>query len=69
MLSKSFKLDNKTALITGAAGLLGLEHTCALLECGANVVLTDISSSGLDKATCNLRSEFPKSNIYSFRKR
>ena len=67
MPTQRFDLNGKTALITGAAGLLGMEHTSALLECGANVVLTDISNSGLDKAICNLRSKFPTSNINSFK--
>lgn len=42
-----FNLTGKTALITGAAGLLGREHAAALLECGATVVLTDIGESAL----------------------
>ncbi|MES2244038.1 MAG: SDR family oxidoreductase [Pseudomonadota bacterium] len=45
-----FQLSGKTALITGAAGLLGLEHAAALLECGAKVVLTDISEAALASA-------------------
>lgn len=42
-----FNLDNKTALITGGAGLLGVEHAKALLEQNANVILTDINLAGL----------------------
>ncbi len=42
-----FDLTGKTALITGAAGLLGAEHAAALLEVGATVVLTDISEQSL----------------------
>lgn len=45
-----FDLTGKTALITGAAGLLGREHAAALLECGATVVLTDLSEAGLTEA-------------------
>lgn len=45
-----FDMTGKTALITGAAGLLGIEHAAALLECGASVVLTDIYEDGLTKA-------------------
>lgn len=44
---EKFNLAGKTALITGAAGLLGTEHAAALLESGATVVLTDISEASL----------------------
>ena len=36
-----FNLKGKTALITGAGGLLGPKHAEALIECGAYVVMTD----------------------------
>ena len=45
-----FDLTGKTALITGGAGLLGIQHAFALLESGATVVLTDINSTGLATA-------------------
>ena len=44
---KKFDLSGKTALITGAAGLLGVEHAIAMIESGATVVLTDIDSDAL----------------------
>lgn len=47
---EKFDLTGKTALITGAAGLLGIEHAAALLESGATVVLTDIGEMGLAAA-------------------
>lgn len=51
---KRFDLTGKTALITGGAGLLGLEHAAALLEIGATVVLTDISEVSLAAARTTL---------------
>lgn len=48
---EKFDLTGKTALITGAAGLLGVEHAAALLESGATVVLTDIGKAGLESAS------------------
>ena len=42
---EKFDLTGRTALITGSAGLLGLEHASALLESGATVVLTDINEA------------------------
>lgn len=50
MAFEKFDLTDKTALITGAAGLLGIEHAAALLESGAKVVLTDISEAALNSA-------------------
>jgi NAD(P)-dependent dehydrogenase (short-subunit alcohol dehydrogenase family) len=37
-----FRLDGQVAIITGAAGLLGVQHAIALSDLGASVVLTDL---------------------------
>jgi len=46
----TFDLSGKVALITGAAGLLGLEHSIALAQAGADVVMTDIDNQALEVA-------------------
>jgi NAD(P)-dependent dehydrogenase (short-subunit alcohol dehydrogenase family) len=55
--SQKFNLAGKTALVTGAAGLLGQQHAAALLESGATVVLTDISEAALNIASAALARE------------
>ena len=62
-----FDLSGKTALITGAAGLLGIEHSTALLESGATVVLTDIDAIELDNAREKLLSNAEPARIIMHR--
>ncbi|MBA2686653.1 MAG: SDR family oxidoreductase [Gemmatimonadaceae bacterium] len=54
----AYDLSGKRALITGAAGLLGVQHAAALLASGANVVLTDVAEDALMAARDSLASEF-----------
>ncbi len=63
MAFEKFDLTGKTALITGAAGLLGMEHAAALLESGATVVLTDMSDAALDTAAQQLSECHDRSHI------
>jgi NAD(P)-dependent dehydrogenase (short-subunit alcohol dehydrogenase family) len=49
MILKKYDLKNRHALITGAGGLLGLQHSIALLEVGASIVITDINFKKLRK--------------------
>ena len=60
---KKFNLQGRTALITGGAGLLGMEHASALLETGCGIVLTDINQTALDVAKGYLIKKFKKSNV------
>ncbi len=41
--------NNKTAIITGAAGLLGYEHSIVLANAGYNIVMLDINLKDLKK--------------------
>jgi NAD(P)-dependent dehydrogenase (short-subunit alcohol dehydrogenase family) len=63
MAFEKFNLSGKTALITGAAGLLGIEHAAALLDSGAQVVLTDISEAALLSAHVALAQNFDTTKI------
>lgn len=63
MAFEKFDLTGNTALITGAAGLLGMEHAAALLESGARVVLTDIGEASLAAARNTLAHNFDPAKI------
>jgi NAD(P)-dependent dehydrogenase (short-subunit alcohol dehydrogenase family) len=65
MVNNKFNLKGKTALITGAAGLLGPQHAKALLESGANIILTDIANNELIDIKNKLTENFQSSDIYT----
>ena len=41
LVKDMFDMTGKTVLITGAGGLLGPKHAEAVIECGADVIITD----------------------------
>lgn len=60
-----YSLQGKYVLITGGGGLLGMEHTKAVCEIGATVVLTDISFVTLNLAKTQLEQSIdPKQLLY-----
>ena len=63
---KKFDLTGKTALITGASGVLGVQHASALLESGATVVLTDICAEGLEATRQSLLSVADEVRLFIF---
>ena len=67
MTSEKFNLAGKHAIITGGAGLLGIEHASALLESNATVIITDISESLLSKARETLEVNFNPEKIITFK--
>jgi len=60
---QKFDLKEQWGLITGGAGLLGVEHAKALLQAGANVVLWDIDSEKLEAVKLSLKKDFPIQEI------
>jgi NAD(P)-dependent dehydrogenase (short-subunit alcohol dehydrogenase family) len=52
-----FSLKNKTAIVTGALGLIGKEHCRALSEAGANVIVADINKGTSQNFAESLQTE------------
>ena len=47
-MKNKFSLKNKNVIITGAAGLLALQHIYAVLENDGNVFLIDIDKKKIE---------------------
>jgi NAD(P)-dependent dehydrogenase (short-subunit alcohol dehydrogenase family) len=62
-----FDLDGRTALITGAGGLLGRQHAAALAAAGARVLLTDVSVETAAAAAAAVREEFADADLVPLR--
>ena len=62
-LPKAYDLTGRTALITGAAGLLGPQHAIALAENGAKVLLADIDQARVDAAAKTVRGAVPDARV------
>ena len=58
-----FNLQNKSALITGGAGLLGREHAIALSKFKSKIVLLDIDQKKLIMAKKYIKSKNSSANI------
>ncbi|MCJ1293695.1 hypothetical protein MMC34_005250 [Xylographa carneopallida] len=53
------RLERKNAIITGAAGGIGLETTILFLREGASVLMADISETALTKASARIQEIIP----------
>jgi NAD(P)-dependent dehydrogenase (short-subunit alcohol dehydrogenase family) len=63
---EKYSLEKDTALITGGAGLLGVQHAAAILEAGGSVVLTDLRTEELKRAKEKLSEDYAEKNIYIY---
>ena len=54
---KKFDMSGKTAVITGAAGLLGKQFALALAQAGAKVVLADLNEQAAEANALWLREQ------------
>src|SRR5262245_21107414 len=62
-LSARFDLTGRTALVTGAGGLLGRQHVAALADAGARVVVTDIGQAQVDVTIAAIREVAPAADL------
>lgn len=56
-LPQIYDLTGRTALVTGAGGLLGRQHAAALAAVGAQVILTDVSIGAAEAAAASVAAE------------
>ena len=58
-----YDLTGRTALVTGAGGLLGRQHVAALSEAGARVVVTEIGLAQAEAAVTALKQSTPSADL------
>jgi NAD(P)-dependent dehydrogenase (short-subunit alcohol dehydrogenase family) len=61
--SSRYDLAGRTALVTGAGGLLGRQHVAALSEAGARVVVTEIGLAQAEAAVAALTQSTPSADL------
>ena len=58
-----YDLTGRTALVTGAGGLLGRQHVAALVDIGARVVVTDIGTAQAEAAISAIKDKTPSADL------
>lgn len=59
-------MSGKNVVVTGAAGILGLQHCFAMAELKANIFVTDITFEKSQEAVNYLKEEFPEGNFFPY---
>ncbi|MCH9689502.1 MAG: SDR family oxidoreductase [Gammaproteobacteria bacterium] len=65
-LNKLFSLEDKTAVVTGAAGILGKEFCNALCSYGAKVICLDLHNDPLSEMTHELNETYGENSAHCF---
>lgn len=58
MLSKRFDLSGRVGVVTGGAGLLGVQHAEAMAEAGGTPILWDINEAAAKDAAIKIQESF-----------
>lgn len=61
-----FRLDNKIAVVTGGAGILGSEFCYALCDLGATVACLDVHEESLHKVVEEIKIKYGKDKVAGF---
>src|SRR5260221_6228532 len=64
-LTTRYDLKGRTALVTGAGGLLGRQHVAALVDAGARVVVTDVGLAQADAAIAAVKTAVSSADLVS----
>ena len=63
MQNDIFDLTGKTAVITGAGGILGPKHAEAIIEYGGTVILTDSHEDRAEEKVKKLNNKYGKGSL------
>ncbi len=55
---KIFDINNRVAVITGAAGMIGTETAIAMAQYGAKLALIDVDEKGINKLAKHLKTKY-----------
>ena len=61
--SARYDLTGRTALVTGAGGLLGRQHVAALVDAGARVVVSDIGLAQAEATIAAVKEIAPTADL------